>query len=336
LFLSFLLEFFNEKNKQKRLTKVDRDEIHLLKRKGFSQTEIASQVGVTQGAISYELSEKIRKNRLYDGKYAEHKTDVRKRHKRTRGNTIAQHSKLQEVTEKYLMDDQSPEHTSKRMEKYHKNLPYISGVTIRTYIKSPYGRRIEAHRNKIHHKRRGKRKVKFEIANKRMIDKRPIYIKDRKRIGDCEGDFIVSGRDGEGYLFVCGERKSRAPFLEKIYPVSVKCVENAIKRIKKRFPELKTLTFDNDILFIHHKELERKFNIKIYFCHKHSPWEKGFVENRNKIIRQYIPKGSDISRYTRKYIQKLEDKLQRRIMKCLNYKLPKEVLEEHRKRKKKR
>lgn len=272
---------------------------------------------------------------MYDSKYATHKTYVRKHGKRVRGNTIAEHPELQKTVQTYLLDDQSPEHVSKRMEKYHKDLPRISGVSIRKYVKSPYGRRIEAHRAKIHHKRRGKRKPREEILDKRMIDKRPKCIKDRKRIGDAEGDFIVSGHDGEGYLFVCGDRKSRTPFLEKIFPVSIRSVENAIKRIKKRFPELLTITFDNDLLFIHHKRLEKKFNVKIYFCHKHSPWEKGFVENRNKIIRQYIPKGSDISRYSKNYIQKLEDKLQRRIMKCLNYLTPKEVLEKHRKRKKK-
>lgn len=233
------------------------------------------------------------------------------------------------------MDDQSPEHVSKRILKYHKDLPYISGVSIRTYIKSPYGRRIEAHGNKVYRKRRGKRKISKEIADKRMIDKRPKYIKDRKRIGDTEGDFIAPGKSGEGMLFVVGDRKSRAPFLEKIYPVSIANVERAIGRIKKRFPELKTMTFDNDLLFIHHKRLERKFNVKIYFCHKHSPWEKGFVENRNKVIRRYIPKGSDISKYSRYYIQKLEEKLQRQFMKCLNYLMPKEILERHRKRKKK-
>jgi transposase, IS30 family len=304
-------------------------------RKGYSQKDVANRVGVTQGAISYELNQKTRRKRLYDAKYADHKTYVRKHNKRVRGNTIAEHPDLKKTIHEYLLDDQSPEHISKRIEKYHKNLPRISGVSIRNYIKSPYGRRIEAYRAKIHHKRRGKRKPKQEILDKRMIDKRPKYIKDRKRIGDAEGDFIVSGHDGEGYLFVCVDRKSRAPFLEKIFPVSIKCVENAIKRIAKRFPELKTLTFDNDLLFIHHKRLEKKFNIKIYFCHKHSPWEKGLVENRNKIIRRYIPKGSDISRYSRKYIQKLEDKLQRQIMECLNYKTPKETLELHCKRKKK-
>jgi transposase, IS30 family len=323
-----------EKNKQKRLTKADRDEIHLLKRKGYVQTEIASCVGISQQAISYELREKTRSYRLYDSVYAGHVSYVRKHHKRTRGNTIAEHPKLRETVTDYLMDDQSPELTSGRIKKYHTEIPYVSGRTIRKFVKSPYGRRIEAKRNKIH-RRRGKRKLKFEITDKRMIDKRPLYIKNRKRIGDTEGDFIASGKNGEGMLLVVTDRKSRAPFMEKICPVSIRTMENGFRRIKKRFPELKTVTLDNDILFIHHKELERKFNIKIYFCHKHSPWEKPLVENRNKLIRRYIPKGSDISRYTRYYIQRLEAKLQRRIMKCLNYRLPKEVLEAHRKRKKK-
>jgi len=324
-----------EKTKQKRLDRFDRNEIHSLVRKKWTQQEIAERLGITQGAISYELNQKTRKNRLYDGRYAEHKTYVRRCHGRIRGNTIAEYPELRKTTEEYLLDDQSPEMVGGRIRKHHKNLPYVSGRTIRKYIQSPYGRRIEAHRNKLHRKRRGKRKVRKEILDKRMIDKRPLYIKVRKRVGDCEGDFIASGKGGEGLLFVCADRKSRAPFLEKIYPVSIRCVENAVGRIQKRFPELQTMTFDNDILFIHHKTLEKKFNIKIYFCHSHSPWEKPLVENRNKIIRMYILKGSDILQYSRKYIQKLEDKLQRRIMKCLDYKLPKEILAEHRKRKKK-
>ena len=289
---------------------------------------------MTQGAISYEINEKTRSRRLYDSRYSGHLTYVRKHNKRTRGNTIAEHPELRKTVTDYLMDEQSPEMLSGRIKKRHKNIPGVSGRTIRKFIKSPYGRRIEAHRNKIH-RRRGKRRMKFEITDKRMIDKRPKYIKDRKRIGDTEGDFIVSGKTGGGMLLVVTDLKSRAPFLERIYPVSIRTMENGFRRIKRRFPELKTVTLDNDLLFIHHKDLERKFNIKIYFCHKHSPWEKPLVENRNKLIRKYIPKGSDISRYTKYYIQKLEAKLQRRIMKCLDYKLPKEVLEEHRKRKKK-
>ena len=253
---------------------------------------------MTQGAISYEINEKTRSRRLYDSRYSGHLTYVRKHNKRTRGNTIAEHPELRKTVTDYLMDDQSPEMLSGRIKKRHKNIPGVSGRTIRKFIKSPYGRRIEAHRNKIH-RRRGKRRMKFEITDKRMIDKRPKYIKDRKRIGDTEGDFIVSGKTGGGMLLVVTDLKSRAPFLERIYPVSIRTMENGFRRIKRRFPELKTVTLDNDLLFIHHKDLERKFNIKIYFCHKHSPWEKGTNENRNKLMRKYIPKRSNISKISK-------------------------------------
>jgi transposase, IS30 family len=106
--------------------------------------------------------------------------------------------------------------------------------------------------------------------------------------------------------------------------------------MKKRFPEMKTVTFDNDILLLHHKELEKILDIKIYFCHAHSPWEKPLVENRNKILRQFIPKGSDISKYSKRYIHNLEKYMNRRIMKCLDFLMPFEVLDKSRQRKKRR
>jgi IS30 family transposase len=260
---------------------------------------------------------------------------VKHKYTRVRPNTIALHPKLRETAEAYLLDDQSPELTAKRMRKYHKDLPPVSGVTIRTYIASPYGRKIEAHRKKLARKRKRKKTTRASVKNKRGIEKRPKVINEKKRVGDMEGDFIASGKDGKGLLLVHTDRKLRYPLLEKILPVSIRTLKNGIARMKKRFPEMKTVTWDNDILLICHQELEKQFNIKIYFCHSHSPWEKPLVENRNKLIRKYIPKGSDISRYSRHFIQRLEEKLQRRIMECLDCRTPKEKLEQHRKRKKK-
>lgn len=317
------------------MTKFDRDEIHLLKRKGYTQEEIADRITVSQQAISYELRKKTRHGRLYDSRYAEHKTRVNQNYKRVRPNTIVEHPNLRKKIEEYLLDDQSPEHISGCFRKYRKDLPYVSGVTIRKFIRGPYGRRIEAHRKKLLCRKYRHKKRSARIEDKRMIDKRPKYINERRRIGDMEGDFINSGKNGSGALLIHNDRKLRYPLLEKVCPLTVRTLTNAIGRMKKRFPEMKTVTWDNDILLICHKELEKKFNIKIYFCHNYKPQEKGGVENRNKIIRIYIPKGSDISRYSRGYIKRLEEKLQRRIMKCLNYRTPKEMLAFHRKRKKK-
>lgn len=298
--------------------------------------EIARTIGVVPSAIWYELRAFTRKGRAYNAAYAHHRAYVKRKYARAQGRTIALHPTLKKTVEAYLMDDQSPEHIAARIKRYHKDLPAISGRLIRRYIASPHGRRIESHRAKVFRKRHRTAKKKGIIDGRRMISKRPKVINTRKRIGDAEGDFIVSGKSGSGIIMNITDRKSRAPFFEKISPVSIRSVENAVARIKKRFPELRTLTLDNDILFIHHKRLEKKFKTLIFFCFPGRPYEKGTNENRNKIVRRYIPKGSDISKVPRSRIKMLEGKLQRQIMKCLRYRTPEEVLAQHRKRKKTR
>lgn len=148
-----------------------------------------------------------------------------------------------------------------------------------------------------------------------------------------EGDFIVSGKSGTGVVFALVDRKVRKKLLERILPVSVRNVERALVRMKKRYPEMQTITFDNDILFLEHKRLERILCIKIYFCHVHAPYEKPSVERLNKDLRRYILKSSDISKYSVYRIKKLEAKLNRRFMDVLGSLTPDEAYErEKRKR----
>jgi len=98
---------------------------------------------------------------------------------------------------------------------------------------------------------------------------------------------------------------------------------------------MKTLTLDNDIFFKMHKTLETLLNIPIYFCHPYSSWQKGTVENTNKYIRKFIPKGSDISQYDKDDIKVIEQRCNQRFMKCLKYSTPQEKLEKYRLRIKK-
>ena len=149
-----------------------------------------------------------------------------------------------------------------------------------------------------------------------------------------EGDFIVSGRNGQGILLTTVCRKLRVAFLELITEVSIDEVHQAFVGIKKRFPEMKTLTLDNDILFKMHQTLGKLLNVKIYFCHPYHSWEKGSIENVNMEIRKFIPKGSDLSQYDQEYIQAVEDYVNERFMKCLKYATPEEKLNEYRKNKK--
>lgn len=212
----------------------------------------------------------------------------------------------------------------------------MSKDSICRYIKSLYGRKIEYHRQKNRKKRKSRKsKSKLEkLENRTFIDKRPKIFSNRRRVGHTEADFVVSGKNGKGILLVLVDRKLRTVFLRKIINIKIENIHLSFLEIKKRFPELKSVTADNDILFQKHKELEKLINVKIYFCHPYHSWEKGSVENTNGVIRRYIPKSSDISKYSDKFIREIEDKLNNRILECLNYLTPKEKLERYRKQKK--
>ena len=231
-----------------------------------------------------------------------------------------------------LSDGQSPQAISGRIKYWEKHLPYVSKDTVYRYLKSPYGKLIGIKwKKKIRPKK--SRKV-TKLKDRVFIDKRPKIIEKRGRVGDMEGDFIVSGRDGKGVLLTTVCRKIRTTFVELIKEVTIDEVHKGFVRIKKRFPEMKTLTLDNDILFKMHKTLEKLLNVKIYFCHPYHSWEKGSIENSNMEIRKFIPKGSDLSRYSKSFIQSVEDHLNERFMECLKYATPEEKLIEHRKNKK--
>lgn len=230
------------------------------------------------------------------------------------------------------MDDQSPQAIARRISRREKSLPSISKNAIYRYIKSVYGRKIEMHRLLRRQRRGRKRGSKKSLSERTFIDKRPKYINERGRIGDFEADFILSGKSGKGILLTVADRRSRVSFIGQILCVTIVNVHKAFVRIKQRFPEMKTMTTDNDLLFERHKELEKLLNIKIYFCHQYHSWEKGTIENTNGVIRRDIPKGSDISRYSKRFIEKLEAKLNRRPMECLKDRTPREVLDIYRRR----
>ena len=146
---------------------------------------------------------------------------------------------------------------------------------------------------------------------------------------------IVSGRSGSGYLLVVVERKTRYVFIEQINTVTIDEVHRAFLKIQKKLPEMKALTLNNDLLFAMHKTLEKLLGLPIYFCHPYHSWKKGSVENANKYIRKYIPKGGDLSQYDKKFIRCVEKRCNGRFMDVLRYKKPIEKLKESRWRSKK-
>lgn len=284
--------------------------------------------------IALELERNRVKGRYVPQK-AQHKAYVRRKYAHYQGKKIVEHPELEQEIVSRLKDGQKPGNIARRITKREKHLPSISKDAIYRWLESPYGTRITnwLWLNRKKKKWRRKRNRGNKLADRKFIEKRPKIANTRGRIGDIEFDFIVSGKSGKGILLTVVDRKIRKSCIEKILPVSIKNFERAFLRIKKRFPEMRTATTDNDLLLQHHKRLEKLLKIRIYFCHAYHSWEKGTVENTNGVIRYDIPKGSDISRYSKRFIRKIEDKLNRRPMEVLDSFTPDEMLAKHRKRK---
>lgn len=286
------------------------------------------------------MSDELKRNKVkgvYDPAKAHHKAYVRRKYAKYQGMKIVENPKLRKFVERALLEGRSPASIAGRVNNHEKTLPSISGDSIERFLKSVHGRKIEAHRRILKSRRIHQRRPKTaRLKDRKFIDKRPQIANKRGRVGDAEADFIISGKSGRGYVLTLADRKLRVSFLERILPVSMENVKRGLLTIKKHYPELRTITTDNDILLVNHKELEKLLGIRIYFCHPYHSWEKGTIENTNGEIRKYLPKGSDISKYPPRFIRSIEKKINDRYMECLTFLTPEEALALYRKQKKRR
>ena len=170
---------------------------------------------------------------------------------------------------------------------------------------------------------RKKRHKRVRVAHNNLkgtsIEERPEAADTREEAGHWEMDCIVGGRGkGKAALLVLTERKSRKEIIRKIPEKTQRSVKKALDRLEMeygaRFPMvLKTITVDNGSEFLNSTELESSARrpgtqrTKIYYAHPFSAWERGSNENANKLIRRFIPKGTDISKLKQKDIRRIEN-----------------------------
>ena len=303
----------------------ERRKIERYLRKRKSLREIARILDRSVSSISDEI-----KNNSVDGVYnakkAQHKAYVKRQTSKRDCLKVAMDSKLQKFVIESMKNDQSPCGISGRLKEVEKDIEYASSKAIYKFIESPHGRQIEKHlySRAVKKKSGKKRGTSVGIDGRIFIDKRPKKVDNRLEFGHYEGDFIESGKDGKGSLLVLVERKTRYPFLMYLEDRSNRNVNHLIENLIKDLNP-KSLTLDNDISFQKHPELSEMLNVTIYFCHPQSPHEKGTVENRNKAIRRYVKKKSDLSSFPLSHFEMVERKLRTRFMKCLNYQTPEEV-----------
>ena len=183
-----------------------------------------------------------------------------------------------------------------------------------------YLRRTRAMRRSRHHTQ--KTDNHGRILDTVSISERPATAEDRAVPGHWEGDLLCGSQNSQIATLV--ERQSRYLMLVKLTGKDTETVTNALIRNAHKLPHelYKSLTWDRGKEMADHKRFTLATDIQVYFCDPHHPWQRGTNENTNGLLRQYFPKGTDLSAYSQVALNAIARKLNERPRKTLNYETP--------------
>ena len=159
------------------------------------------------------------------------------------------------------------------------------------------------------------------------IEQRPAIVDERGRFGDWESD-TVEGAVGRGALATHVERRSRYTLVRKLADKRANTFAHASIAALRTIPSAlrHTLTADNGKEFAGFARMQRRLRMTVYFADPHSPWQRGANENTNGLLREFFPKGMDLSCVCHRRVAKAQRMLNNRPRKCLNFRTPREVL----------
>ena len=183
-------------------------------------------------------------------------------------------------------------------------------------------RRTRAMRRSRHHTQ--KTDDHGRIRDTVSISERPATVEDRAVPGHWEGDLLCGTNSSQIATLV--ERHTRYVMLVKVASKDSETVTNALIKNARKLPQelYKSLTWDRGSEMADHKRFTLATDIKVYFCDPQNPWQRGTNENTNGLLRQYFPKGTDISAYSQAHLNAVARKLNARPRKTLNYETPAE------------
>jgi IS30 family transposase len=166
-----------------------------------------------------------------------------------------------------------------------------------------------------------------QIIDGVSIRDRPADVEDRAIPGHWEGDLMAGSKNTHMATLV--ERASRFTMLVKVPGKDTASVVTALSQHVRTLPSAlrRSLTWDRGMELAQHKQLTIATNVQIYFCDPQSPWQRGTNENTNRLLRQYFPKGMDLSRYSQADLNTIALRLNHRPRKTLGFHTPAAILE---------
>jgi len=292
-----------------------------------SQKYIAEKLGRSRSTISRELRRNRDENSIYHAETAEEL--ALKRCKRKRFKNLTELAKS--VIERKLIIHWSPEEIAETLKsKYNINISHEMIYQYLDFDRNSGGifYKLLPHRGAKYKKRNIKtcKRVWRTAKARRSIDERPPIVEDNSEIGHWEGDTVES-KSHHGGVGTFVDRKSKFLIIRKVKDKSSLEMKNAVLSGFKNYSKImKTLTVDNGTEFALHDQIEKELKTKVYFTHPYSPWERGTNENTNGLIRKFYPKGTDFSQVTDEDILRVQNLINERPRKSLNYQTPKEVI----------
>lgn len=307
------------------LTEGERYQIQSYLKAGYTQKEIAEALGRNPSTICRELS-RNRGLRGYRPKQAHQLATQRRR------NAEKAIKVTQEVAcwiETLIRQELSPAQAAAYIAKEHGVSLHHETIYQMILADKANGGDLYTHlriMSKPYRKRYGSYDSRGRIRNRKSIDERPGIVDQKSRLGDWEGDTII-GKARKGALLTMVDRKSLFVVIGRLEGKNASALaDELIASFSELKPPLKTITFDNGLEFADHERISSELGVDIYFANPYSSWERGANENTNGLIRQYFPKGMDLTTVTDEDIQFVMDRLNNRPRETLGWKTPNEVL----------
>lgn len=309
--------------KAKDLSRTERLEIGILLEKRYSLRAIARSLDRSPNTISYEVRENSTSGR-YEPIKAHAKAHLRKRMRRLMFAKIEEYPALKRFIVERLAEHWNPDEIAGFLKRHRKEYPwYVSKTAVYEWLRTSRGERYCIHlysKRKRVRRRKGKKTKRVMIPNRVDIAERFKGADHRTRFGHLEDDTLMGRRGTPGGLKTGSERKSRLVLARKV--MNMKPVHHATVEKKMLAPvSVKSVTRDNGI---ENKDHER-VGIPSFFCRPYASWQKGGVENANKMIRRYFPKSTDFRAVSQSEVDRVVFIINRKPRKILGYRSALEV-----------